>query len=112
MKYYLRYGDDFLIMHNDRQKLLYIRKAVIKFLEDQLCLQLKNDFLLPVKHSLKFLGVVMNAGGKRLNRRNIKRISRKLSSKNVGSYHGLILQHGTVELLKEFQWRIVDVLIS
>jgi RNA-directed DNA polymerase len=61
VKYYLRYGDDFILIHQDLEKLNALRKRTIGFLENNLKLKLnpKNDKIIKSTYGLKFLGVVI-----------------------------------------------------
>ncbi|MBU2552845.1 MAG: RNA-directed DNA polymerase [Bacteroidetes bacterium] len=114
VKYYLRYGDDFILVHPDREKLIELRELTVRFLEDVLMLKMnpKNDKILKVSHGLKFLGVVICSDGKTLNKRNIKRIKNRINLKNVGSYHGLVNKHSLSEFSHEFDWWIYDLIES
>lgn len=114
MKYYLRYGDDFILIHDDLEKLEVCRKQVIRFLEDVLKLKLnpKNDVILKPTHGLKFLGVVVWPGERKLNKRVFNRVKYRLCHKNIGSYYGLTDKHGNRKLINNFSWRIFNLLNS
>jgi len=60
IKYYARYCDDFLILHNDKNYLHSFRKEIEIFLNEKLKLKLKGNFqVFPVKeHGIDFLGYV------------------------------------------------------
>lgn len=112
VKQYLRYGDDFILIEPDLQKLEGIRLRTIQLLGKTLKLRLnpKNDRILKVHHGLRFLGVVIYTKGRKLKERNLKRIARWLSFKNAGSYYGLIRKHGNEKNNKEFQWKIHELI--
>jgi RNA-directed DNA polymerase len=114
VKYYLRYGDDFILVHADWEKLGEFRVSVIRFLDDHLSLMLnaKNDIIVKPSHCLKFLGVVIAPTERRLNKRNTKRIKNRLNLKNVGSYYGLTNKHSLSEFTREFDWWIYDLIES
>ncbi len=111
MKYYLRYGDDFILIHPDLQKLKGMQAKVTEFLECVLSLKInpKANRLLKTGHGLKFLGVMIYLGHRKLTARNLSRIKKRISHKNLNSYYGLILQHGNLKLLREFHWMIGDL---
>jgi len=108
-KYYLRYADDFIIMHHDRGVLLEVLFKVYDFLEERLKLTLH-----PNKISLKtassgvdFLGWVHFPDHRVLRTTTRQRMERRLEVTNhapatVTSYLGL-LSHGNTEKL---QWRL------
>lgn len=59
-KYYIRYADDFVFMHQDRLALLEIFSIIQRFLTQELKLLLHSDkiFLQPVSSGVDFLGWV------------------------------------------------------
>ncbi len=109
-KAYLRYGDDFVIFSKNKNELLQIKTETINFIENELKLELhlKNNLVIETKHGLKFLGVVLYPGGRRLSKRNQTRIKDRVNSRNSGSYWGVVSQHGTTETLREFQWDLLN----
>ena len=114
VKYYLRYGDDFILIHQDLEKLESFRLSVIQFLEEELRLKLnpKNDKILKSVHGLRFLGVVVWLDGRKLNKRGINRLNHRLCHKNTGSYYGLTGKHGNRKLINNFSWLIFNLLNS
>ncbi|MFH0837702.1 MAG: RNA-directed DNA polymerase, partial [Patescibacteria group bacterium] len=78
-KYYLRYGDDFILIHHDLEKLKTLRGHIVLFLLEKLKLNLnpKHDKILKTSHGLKFLGAIIRPEGRSLNRRNRKRIKNR-----------------------------------
>jgi RNA-directed DNA polymerase len=111
-KAYLRYGDDFLIFETNEILLGQMRLQTIAFLSNSLKLTVnpKNDVLLKSKHGLKFLGVDIWPSGRKLNKRNKKRISSRLNLRNLPSYHGLTKQHGSKKSQKVFDWQIYELI--
>ena len=109
---YLRYGDDFLIFEDDPKKLTELRFRVLSFLSESLKIAVnpKNDHMVKTKHGLKFLGVQLWPHGRRLTKRNRKRVARKLNGTNLSSYHGVMAKHEKPSRQKAFHWQIkVDV---
>lgn len=109
---YLRYGDDFIILSSDRNTLESWRLQVALFLKEFLTLTInpKNDIIVKAKHGLHFLGVDIFPKGRRLKQRNHARINERLNVANLGSYHGLIKAHANYKKVKEFQWKILNLL--
>ena len=112
-KAYLRYGDDFILVDVDRNKLKDMRNETTNFLADKLKLSInpKNEFIGKAKHGLKFLGIEIWPSGRRLKKRNRKRIDERLNSRNISSYHGLITQHEGQKMKKQLDWEILDRLL-
>jgi len=111
-KAYVRYGDDFIIVEPDRERLVQARDRVKAFLKHHLKLDLhkKNDLILNTKVGLKFLGVVLYPPGCRLNDRNRMRVLERLNIRNAGSYLGMVNQFEKKRNLKRFRWRLVNLL--
>lgn len=109
-KAYLRYGDDFVIFHKDKEALLQIKDKTSDFIESNLNLRLhsKNNLIIRVKHGLKFLGVMMYPEGRELTKRNQNRIYDRVNFRNSGSYWGVMSQHTSPEKLKNFQWDLLN----
>jgi len=114
VKYYLRYGDDFILIHNDLEKLRMFREQTILFLKEKLKLKLnpKNDKILKLSHGLRFLGVVIRPNDRRLKKRSIRRMQSRLSYRNVSSYYGLVNKHQNQKSINEFIWRVYLLLNS
>lgn len=112
VKNYLRYGDDFILIHEDLEKLKILRERTIGFLENNLKLEMnpRNDKILKALHGLRFLGKLIWPGNRRLNNRNIHRIQKRLSVRNVGSYYGIVGKHGYHKFSNEFSWLTKDLL--
>lgn len=94
-QFYLRYGDDFIIIAKTRIELEKIRRQTIDFLKNSLKLEInwKNDIIIPVKSGVRFLGAEIYANGRCLKTKNWQRVKNRLSRSNVSSYSGLIKQH-------------------
>jgi len=111
VKHYLRYGDDFILIDPDLEKLLEMRNQTIRFVGDVLRLQInsKHDKIIKVRAGLMFLGVVVYPGQRKLNRRNERGIERMLGHRNASSYFGLIAKHGNSKSAKRFSWLIYEL---
>ena len=110
VKNYLRYGDDFIIIADNLNRLGKIRSAAVKFLSEKLRLEInkKNDIIVKARQGLKFLGTEIFPKGRRLNKRNSARVKENLNLKNISSYSGLVKKHGKIKKIKEFNWIILD----
>lgn len=109
-KAYLRYGDDFILLDMDKNKLENMRVKTINFLANNLKLKInsKHDLIVKAKQGLRFLGVEIWPSGRRLKKRNRRRIKERLNPRNIPSYHGLVAKHEKQKIRKEFDWEIYD----
>lgn len=110
---YLRYGDDFIILVDSKAKIEESRSSAVDFLNNRLNQQIntKNDIIIKAKQGLHFLGSIIYAHGRKLSKRNKRRLAQKLNLKNISSYYGIIKPFGQKEVLK-FNWQALDVLAS
>lgn len=108
MRAYLRYGDDFIVLDDDLEKLKWVRGMVSCYLQNELQLQInpKSDRIMKVSEGLKFLGVRIWPSGRTPNRRIQKRIKSRLNVMNISSYAGLIKKHGNTKQTREFNWLV------
>jgi hypothetical protein len=104
VRFYLRYGDDFIIINPDERTI----DSVIFFLSNVLKLTVKKPVVVKVSSGLKFLGVKIWPNGRTLNKRNSVRIFRNLNLTNASSYYGLLKKHGSEKLLKRLNWMICE----
>jgi len=106
-QFYLRYGDDFIIIASKREIVENMRNQVIFFLNNSLGLALnpKNDIILPMRRGIHFLGVEIYPTGRRLKKRIWQRAQTKLNERNIPSYSGLIKQNFTKKI-PYFDWLI------
>lgn len=109
-QFYLRYGDDFIIIASTKTEVIKLREKTIFFLKNFLGLEInrKNDIILPMRHGIHFLGVEIYPTGRRLKAKNWCRVQNKLNQRNVASYHGLVKQHSKKKL-KHFDWLITKI---
>lgn len=57
IKYYVRYMDDFLLIHSDKEYLKYCRKEIEQYLKVNLKLKLNNKTqIFPIRNGVDFLG--------------------------------------------------------
>ncbi len=78
-KYYIRYMDDFLILHPDKKRLQKDWAIIESYLQDKLHLELnQKTAACPVKQGIDFLGYRIYDGHKLLRKRYIKRTKRMI----------------------------------
>lgn len=113
-KSYLRYGDDFILIENNLEKLNCFQEQVTNFINGELYLTVncRNNFIVKAKRGLKFLGAIIDSKQITLNRRNKKRIFKKLNLSNLSSYYGIIRHYGGGELQKRFNYTVLNLLIT
>ena len=111
---YLRYGDDFIIISDNLNKLKLIKEEAKKFLVENLQLEIntKNDIIVKARRGLKFLGVEIFPKGRTLNKRNWQKARARLNLRNISSYSGLVKKHSTEKRIKEFNWIVLDKLTN
>jgi hypothetical protein len=105
-RFYIRYADDFVIMHRDREVLMGILPKIRRFLEEKLRLTLHPDkvFIKTLASGIDFLGWVHFSDHSVLRTTTKKRMLKKLENKNMPetlqSYLGL-LSYGNAKKLKK-----------
>ena len=106
---YLRYGDDFIILSNEKSELQDMRARIREYLKAEIRLDLheKNDILVKSAWGIRFLGVRIFPNGRRLNRRNFMKTQQRLERRTAASYRGLVQQHMPT-YLKEFDWLLLE----
>ncbi len=109
---YLRYGDDFIIFSENYDLVVGFRKLITNFINKNLLLQInpKNDIIIKARWGLKFLGVQIFPKGRKLNKRNLKRIVKRLNLTNFSSYAGLVKKHSKAKKINEFNWFLAQKL--
>ena len=113
LKYYVRYADDFVIMHDDKEFLTSLIKKIGDFLEKELKLKLHPDkvFIKTLASGVDFLGwkhfpynSVLRTATKR---RMLKRIKDFPTDETLASYYGLLRHGNTFGLIKQIRRGIV-----
>jgi hypothetical protein len=107
---YLRYGDDFIVIAATQKELSTIFSLTRAFLVKKLGMELnmKNNFFLRPKHGLKFLGVKIWPNSKYLLKRNVKKITSRVSLNNISSYRDMALKYGNKDLVRIIDWLMVS----
>ena len=80
VKYYIRYVDDFIILHNNKETLEYYKEKINNYLNKELKLELHEDKskIISLHKGVKFLGFRNFYYYRLLKRSNIKQIKRNL----------------------------------
>lgn len=66
----------------------------------------KNDIIIKPKQGIHFIGVDIFPLGRRLKKRNWKKVIDNLEEKNFSSYLGLVKKHSSRKKIREINWRI------
>ncbi len=85
-KYYIRYVDDFVILHNSKSQLKIWKKQIEEFLKKELKLELhpEKSRISPLSKGVDFVGFRNFYYFKLLRKRNIKYIKNKIRKFNCG----------------------------
>ena len=70
----------------------------------------KNNIIIKPKQGLYFIGVDIFPFGRRLKKRNWKKVIDNLEEKNLSSYLGLVKKHSNRKKIKETNWRIYGLI--
>ena len=106
IKYYIRYSDDFVILDENKQKLLEIIPIIKKFLDTKLHLSLHPNklYLKTISSGIDFLGWIHFSKHTTLRtstkKRMLKNIRKNYSKEKTASYLGMI-QHGNTYKIRK-----------
>ncbi|MBI5872129.1 group II intron reverse transcriptase domain-containing protein [archaeon] len=92
VQHYIRYVDDFIILHNDKNKLEFYKEEINNFLEQKLSihLSLEKSKIMPISRGIQFLGFRNFYYHRLLKQRNIRKFYRKLTELKIGYNSGTI----------------------
>lgn len=104
VKYYLRYCDDVVILHSDKQYLHDLRKEIQDYIKDNLKLELSKYQVFPVKaRGIDYLGYVTYHSHCKI-RKSIKlKMIKKLNEINKSSYYGWLKHGNCKQLIKKYK---------
>ena len=77
-KYYIRYCDDFIIIHEDKRYLKSLAGEIEQFLAERLVLRLSKNDIFPIRHGIDFLGYRHFPGYVLIRKSTVKRAKRRL----------------------------------
>ena len=89
IKYYIRYVDDFILVHHDKEYLKYVYKVIEDKLSKEYKLKLnkKKSMIVNIKHGFIFLGsryrVINNKTIVSISSNKKRRIRRNIEKKNI-----------------------------
>jgi retron-type reverse transcriptase len=114
IKYYLRYCDDFLILDQQENKLLVLRKEIEQFLKTKLKLSLHQDKVTIKKLSqgIDFLGYIVFPNYRTLRTKTKRRMFMKVNKNNLPSYLGLLKHCNGYELEKTINKKVKKLICN
>ena len=85
IKYYIRYVDDFVILHKNKETLIKYKNQINNFLKRKLKLELHKDKskIIPLKNGTSFLGYRIFYHYKLLRKTNLRKFNKKLSRNKI-----------------------------
>ncbi len=97
VKYYLRYVDDFVILHSSKEELQFIKVKIEVFLNDKLKITLHKDKtkIFPLYSGTKFLGFRIFHDKRLINKKNIIKFKKRFS-KYCLKYENNALNYDTI----------------
>ena len=107
-KYYFRYCDDIVILHNDKKHLSNLRKEISRYLKTELNLDLKANWqVFPTnKRGIDFLGYRFFHDFTLVRKSIVKNFKKKMkkttSVETLASYHGWFLWADTYNLKEKY----------
>lgn len=78
VKRYIRYCDDFIIIHENKRYLMSLAEEIEQFLAQHLALRLSKNDIFPVRHGIDFLGYRHFSGYVLIRKSTAKRIKHRL----------------------------------
>ena len=123
-RYYIRYVDDFVILHKSKKQLEIWKEQIKEFLKDKLKLELHPDKsrIIPLSRGVDFVGFRNFAHFRLLRKRNIRKMQKKVKGFNNSKlyfremfdtyrgWRGYASMAGTHELREKFKIEIVGIL--
>lgn len=107
--YFIRYADDFVILHTDKNYLINLIPKISEFLEKELKLSLHPNkvYIKTLASGVDFLGWVNFPNHRVLRtaakRRMFKKLKQKQKRETMASYMGLLKHGNTYKLLKQLK---------
>jgi RNA-directed DNA polymerase len=112
-RHYLRYVDDFILLHPDPEQLEIWKEAIVHFLAKSLRLKLKQPSILrPVRSGANFLGYIVRPNYLLVRRRVVGNLRERLIRFQQQWIAGSDAQGWTIKLLPEPRERLRSVLAS
>lgn len=87
VKHYIRYMDDFVMLHTEKKQLWAWRDEVQQFLKDlKLSLHPEKQVVFPASKGIDFLGYIVFRDYRKVRRRNIHRFYKRLKMIEAGAF--------------------------
>lgn len=85
-KYYIRYVDDFVILHENKENLEYLKERISEFLKNKLKLEIhpNKSKIISLSHGIDFVGFRNFYYFRLLRKRNIRNMERKIKEYQRG----------------------------
>ena len=90
VKYYIRYCDDFILLHSDKHYLKDMQAIITNFVADKLGMSLSKSDVFPISHGIDFLGYRHFHDRILLRKSTAKRIKKRIESLPGRLKHGEI----------------------
>ena len=98
-QHYLRYVDDFILLHPDPWQLKQWHQSISQFLQQQLMLSLRNEVILqPISHGANFLGYIVRAHYCLVRRRVVGQLWQKLQKFERQYIRGSLIKGWHIQL--------------
>lgn len=105
---YLRYGDDFILFVNDRERAVEAQRAATAWLNDHLKLYIhpNNNVIIKTRAGLHFLGHrIYPASPLSVDRSMLNRLHKSINTNNAASYYAMNLPRKEV---KRITWLLAE----
>ena len=101
-KYYIRYVDDFVILHNSKNQLTSWKNEIDKFLRKNLEIELHPDKsqILKLEKGIKFLGFRFFPNHRLLRKSNMNHFERKFNQMKIQFKEGILTRDKSIEKLE------------
>jgi RNA-directed DNA polymerase len=106
-RYYLRFVDDFVLLHHDAAQLAVWHEEIVRFLAERLQLALKPTSLRQVDEGIDFLGYIVRPHYKLVRKRVVNHLAEKLDAWRRRLWHGsvrrgwhLVVEVAQLEMLR------------
>ena len=111
---YVRYGDNFIMILEDKPSAMLAQQKCMEFLSEklQLSTNTRNDIIAKTKRGIWFLGARIFSGGTAITGKTWQRVITKLESENISGYSGLTSKVGCQKQRKVFHYQTVSVIID
>lgn len=110
-KYYLRYCDDFIILHQGREYLMNLIKPIGEFLKTELKLTLRPDKIIirKLRQGIDYLGYVTLPHYRVIRTKTKRRALRLVNKKNIASYIGICRHANAYEVEQRIREKVKNL---